>query len=183
MGILALSSGESELAAVDRAATAGKGLQLILSDFGFFGHVAINSDATAAIGIHRLGSGKVPNLAVGDLWVQLHVRSEEFESPKCQDWRIRVMHKRSTLGQNHCFASQKRVIWHLWMDEPRISQSCDRLWKFQTRRRRFLQMVKECEKEPNGTQPWEGVFLLPKKSSTYARLASTAGAHTVQTDV
>ena len=52
------------------------GLQSFLSDFGLFGHVAIESDATAAIGmVHRLGSGKVRHLAVGDLWVQHHVRS------------------------------------------------------------------------------------------------------------
>ena len=68
MGVLALSSGESELAAVVRAATAGLGLQSILSDFSLCGHVAIKSDATPAIGmVHRLGSGKVRHLAVGDL--------------------------------------------------------------------------------------------------------------------
>ena len=33
------------------------------------GHVAIMSDATAAIGmVHRLAGGKVRHLAVGDLW-------------------------------------------------------------------------------------------------------------------
>ena len=36
MGILALSRGESELAAVVRAATEGMRLQPILSDFGIF---------------------------------------------------------------------------------------------------------------------------------------------------
>ena len=71
-GVLTLSSGESELAAVVRAATE----RSILNDFCLCGHVAIKSDATAAIGmVHRLGSGKVRHLAVGDLWVQHHVRS------------------------------------------------------------------------------------------------------------
>ena len=42
MGVLALSSGESELAAVVRAATEGMGLQSILNDFCFCGHAAIN---------------------------------------------------------------------------------------------------------------------------------------------
>ena len=41
MAVLALSSGESELAAVVRAATEGKGLQSILNDFCLCGHVAI----------------------------------------------------------------------------------------------------------------------------------------------
>ena len=38
MGVLALSSGESELAKVVRAATEGLGLQSILSDFDLCGH-------------------------------------------------------------------------------------------------------------------------------------------------
>ena len=60
MGVLVLSSGESELAAVVRAATEGMGLLSILNDFCLCGHVAIKSDATAAIGmVHRLGLGKV----------------------------------------------------------------------------------------------------------------------------
>ena len=67
IGVLALSSGVSELAAVVRAASEGFGLQSILSDFDLCGHVAIKSDATAAIGmVHRLGLGKVRHLAVGD---------------------------------------------------------------------------------------------------------------------
>ena len=41
MGVLALSSGESELAAVVRAATEGMGLQSILKDLCLCGHVAI----------------------------------------------------------------------------------------------------------------------------------------------
>ena len=59
MGILALNSGESELAAVVRAATEGMGLQSILSDFCLVWSRS-KSGATGAIGmVHRLGSGKV----------------------------------------------------------------------------------------------------------------------------
>ena len=51
-------------------------VQSFLGDFCLCGHVAIKSDATAAIGmVHRLGLGKVRHLAVGDLWVQHHARS------------------------------------------------------------------------------------------------------------
>ena len=83
MGVLAMSSGESELAAVVRAATEDMGLQTILSDFELCGHVTVKSDATAAIGmVHRLGLGKVRHLAVGDLWVQHHVRSEKIRVSK-----------------------------------------------------------------------------------------------------
>ena len=83
-GSLALSSGESsELAAVLRAATEGKGLQSILNDFCLCGHVAIKSDETAAIGmVHRLGLGKVRHLAVADLWIQHHVRSGKIRVSK-----------------------------------------------------------------------------------------------------
>ena len=53
---LILSSGESELAAVVRAATEGTGLQPIVTDFCLVGHVAVKSGAIAAIGVvHRLG--------------------------------------------------------------------------------------------------------------------------------
>ena len=75
MGILALGGGDSELAAVVRAATEKMGLQSMLSDFSLCGHVATMTDATAAIGIvHRLRVRKVRHLAVGDPWVQHHVR-------------------------------------------------------------------------------------------------------------
>ena len=76
MGVLALSSGESELAAVVRGATEGVGLQSILNDFCLCGNVVIKSDTTAAIGmVHPLGLKKVRHLALGDLWVRRHARS------------------------------------------------------------------------------------------------------------
>ena len=110
VGVLALSGGESELAAV-RAATEGMGLQSILNDFCLCGHVAIKSDATAAIGmVHRLGLGTVRHLAVGELWVQHHARSGKIDFPRCHDWRIRVMHKSSILGRKHCCATRRRAI-------------------------------------------------------------------------
>ena len=74
IGILALSSGESELASGQQQKVRDR--NEFRATFGFFGHVAIKSGATAAIGIvHRLGFGKVRHLAVGVLWVQHHVRS------------------------------------------------------------------------------------------------------------
>ena len=83
MGVLALSSSGSELAAVVRAATEGLGLQSFLSDFDFRGHEAIKSDATAAIGmVHRLGLGQVRHLAVGDWWIQHHFRSGKIRVSK-----------------------------------------------------------------------------------------------------
>ena len=55
-----IRSGESEVAAVVRAATEGMGLQSILNDFCSCRLVAIKSDSTAAIGmVHWLSLGKV----------------------------------------------------------------------------------------------------------------------------
>ena len=83
MGVLALSSGEPEPAAVVRAATEGLGLQSILSDFDLCGHVAIKSDATDAIGtVHRLGWATVRHLAVGDVWIQHRVCSGKIRVSK-----------------------------------------------------------------------------------------------------
>ena len=48
---MASSSGESELAAVVRAATGELGLRSNLSDFNLCCHVAIKPDATAAVGM------------------------------------------------------------------------------------------------------------------------------------
>ena len=81
--ILCLSSGESELAAVVKAAAEGLGLQSILADFGFSTQITIKSDATAAIGmVKRQGLGKVRHLAVSDLWVQQRVRMKHFRLEK-----------------------------------------------------------------------------------------------------
>ena len=72
---LALSSGESELAAIVRACGEGLGTQALLCDFGIRTKLIIRSDATAATGMcKRLGLGKVRHLATADLWVQQLVR-------------------------------------------------------------------------------------------------------------
>ena len=69
--IIALSSGEAELAAVVRGSTEVLGMQSILRDFGIEVELQVHSDATAAIGmVKREGLGKVRHLAVADLWVQ-----------------------------------------------------------------------------------------------------------------
>ena len=84
------SNGESKLAAVVREATEGMGPQPILSHFGLFGHAAIKSGATAAIGmVDRLRSGKGWHSAV----VGSGSRSfgEDSSLQKCQGSRIRVV--------------------------------------------------------------------------------------------
>ena len=81
---IALSSGESELAAVCKGAAELLGLQSVFADFGF-NHVRLHlcSDATAAIGIvDREGLGRVRHLATGDLWIQQRVRNGDFSISK-----------------------------------------------------------------------------------------------------
>ena len=78
--LIALSSGESELAAVTKAAAESMGVQAALGDFGFRVSIEIHSDATAAIGIcKRQGLGRVRHLATADLWVQQKVKSKHLK--------------------------------------------------------------------------------------------------------
>ena len=112
-----LSSGESELAAVVKAVTEGLGLQSTLNDFD-------KSDATAAIGmVHRLGSGKVRHLAVGD-----HGISITFVQGKICISNMSGLENLSDaqpkyLGAEPCCAVRKRVFGYLSM------QGCDRSQK------------------------------------------------------
>lgn len=81
--VIALSTGESELAASVRAAAEGIGLQTLLADFGVEVSVVVESDATAAIGMcRRLGLGKVRHLATADLWIQQRVKAGQISLKK-----------------------------------------------------------------------------------------------------
>ena len=81
--LIVLSSGESELAAVTKAAAEALGIQSVLSDFGVSVKIEIHSVATAAIGIcKRQGLGRVRHLATVDLWVQQRVANDEFTVKK-----------------------------------------------------------------------------------------------------
>ena len=81
--VIALSSGEAELAAVVRGSTEALGIQAVLEDWGFEVDPEIKSDATAAIGIvQRQGLGRIRHLAVADLWVQQKVREKLLRMEK-----------------------------------------------------------------------------------------------------
>jgi hypothetical protein len=69
--VIALSTGEAELAAIVKGSTEALGIKSLLEDFGISVNLTICSDASAAIGmVGREGLGKVRHLAVADLWVQ-----------------------------------------------------------------------------------------------------------------
>ena len=83
LSTLALSSGESELAAMAKGAAEGLGIKSVLHDFGISVNVEIHSDATAAIGIAgRQGLGRIRHIAVSDLWIQQKLKSGAFTAHK-----------------------------------------------------------------------------------------------------
>ena len=80
MPILALSSGESELAAVVKGAGEGLGFCSCMMDFGQTMSLELHSDATAAIGMcRREGLGRGRHLSTADLWVQQLVRNHRLK--------------------------------------------------------------------------------------------------------
>ena len=88
--VVALSTGEAELGAIVKSSTEALGLKSLLADFGIWVTTAVNSDASAVIGmVKREGLGKVRHLAVADLWVQqrratgeiLYEKSDGFTNP------------------------------------------------------------------------------------------------------
>ena len=74
MGIVALRSGESELATVVRAPTECVGLQSTLGDFSLRGHVGDQ------VGCNSCGWGGPSTRSRKRPW-------RHFESPKCQGWK------------------------------------------------------------------------------------------------
>jgi hypothetical protein len=74
-----LSSGEAELGGVVKGAAEGLGAQALALDLGLRLDLALHADSSAAIGIcRRSGIGRVRHLAVGQLWVQEHLRNGAF---------------------------------------------------------------------------------------------------------
>ena len=69
--VISVSSGESELYAIVRGASAGLGCQSMARDFNQTKGLVIKTDATAGKGMgQRLGAGKVRHLQTQYLWVQ-----------------------------------------------------------------------------------------------------------------
>ena len=76
---MCLSSAESELVAPTVCATEALGAQSFLA---YVGH-RVFSDATGALGlVRRCGLGRVPHLAVSDLWMQAKLADGTLEVAK-----------------------------------------------------------------------------------------------------
>jgi hypothetical protein len=77
--VVTLSSGEAELAGIVKGSAEALGLQSLARDLGVEVQIRVHADSSAAIGIcKRTGIGRVRHLAVGQLWVQEKIRSEEI---------------------------------------------------------------------------------------------------------
>jgi hypothetical protein len=75
-----LSSGEAELGGVVKGVAEGLGAQALAADLGMQLSLSVHADSSAAIGIcRRSGIGRVRHLAVGQLWVQDHLRRGTFQ--------------------------------------------------------------------------------------------------------
>ena len=82
--VIALSSGEAELAGVVKAAGESLGLRSLCRDLGMDLSLHIYADSTAAIGIcQRSGVGRVRHIDVAQLWVQQKLKWKEFLLSKC----------------------------------------------------------------------------------------------------
>ena len=75
--VIALSTGEAELYALNKAAAQALGLQSLLADMGINLSVRLHTDATTGRAIAtRRGLGKVRHIAVNELWLQEQVEKE-----------------------------------------------------------------------------------------------------------
>ena len=69
--LIALSSAESELYAMVRAAAEALGIAAMIKDFGSEAKIHFFVDATAALGVaQRQGIGKIRHLQTNCLWIQ-----------------------------------------------------------------------------------------------------------------
>ena len=77
--VIALSSAEAELYAMNVGAAHALGMQSMLKDLGFEMSVRIQTDASATVGIvKRSGSGKLRHVDVNQLWIQEAVKNKKL---------------------------------------------------------------------------------------------------------
>ena len=84
--VIALSTGEAELYALNKASAQGLGLQSLLSDLGIDLEVRVHTDATTGRAIvTRRGLGKVRHIAVNELWMQEKVANNQVSIHKIKN--------------------------------------------------------------------------------------------------
>ena len=84
--VIALSTGEAELYAINKAAASGIGAKSILNDLEMSLDVVIYTDATSGKAMaSRRGLGKVRHIAVNELWIQEHVQNKTLMIKKIRN--------------------------------------------------------------------------------------------------
>lgn len=77
--VIALSSGEAELYALNKAAAQAMGIQSLLNDLGVNLGIGLHTDATTGRAMAtRRGLGKVRHIAVNELWLQEKVAKRQL---------------------------------------------------------------------------------------------------------
>ena len=103
---LALSSGESELLSIVRAACEGLGMASLLQDLGEVATVRLHGAASAALGIiQRTGVGKIRHLDTNVLWLQQRELHKSIEFMKVLGTRnpadLMTKHLDKESGERH----------------------------------------------------------------------------------
>ena len=84
--VIALSTGEAELYAINKTAASGLGVQSILHDLGIHIDICVFTDATSGKAMaSRRGLGKVRHIAVNELWIQEHVQNKTITIKKIKN--------------------------------------------------------------------------------------------------
>ena len=84
--VIALSTGEAELYAINKSAASGLGAQSLLRDLGVKLDVRVYTDATTGKSMaSRRGLGKVRHIAVNELWIQEHVQNKTVSLVKIRN--------------------------------------------------------------------------------------------------
>ena len=117
---IALSSGEAELYAVNRAAAESLGLQQLQRDLGGEIGIEVRMDAAATKGtITRIGSGKLKHVEVQQFWLQAKVRDgivDPVKIPRIQNFADDLTHHWG--GKDSESRFRKMGIVDIATDEP-----------------------------------------------------------------
>ena len=84
--IIALSTGEAELYALNKASATAMGLKSLLADLGVFLEIKVFTDATTGKAMAtRRGLGKVRHIAVNELWIQEKIHNGDIRVIKIKN--------------------------------------------------------------------------------------------------
>ena len=87
--VIALSTGEAELYAINKTAASGLGVQSILHDLGIHIDIFVFTDAKSGKAIaSRRVLGKVRHIAANELWIKEHVQKTTITIKKIKNQLI-----------------------------------------------------------------------------------------------